>query len=404
MTRLVCPVDMNDYFWWFWFLVPLHPFWRRRTLWQEVVPDTIWTFDQVQGLLHTVVPIRMTVVKLAAGGLLIYAPIAPTRECIHLVQELEAAHGAVRYILLPTASGLEHKVFVPPFARHFTTAQIFVTPRQWSFPLNLPLRWLGFPRDRTHVLPTNSADAPFGDEFDYAILDIDLGKGSFGEVALWHRPSRSLLVTDTVLSVPDVPPAIVQLDPYPLLFHARDSALESMVDNEANRRKGWHRIALFAIYFQPGSLKTMGLGQALQDSLKAPNHSRRAYFGLFPFEWQPEWERSFDALRGKGRPFVAPILQTFILDHAPQLVLAWADRVASWQFERIIPCHFEAPIATTPTEFRQAFAVFEPIDPSEVTYGSKIEPLPPADVEFMRMLEKNLDQRGITVPPGAEKG
>jgi hypothetical protein len=389
----------KEHSWWFWFLVPLHPYRRRRTLRREVVPDTVWTFDQLQGILYTVVPIRMTVVKLASGGLLVYAPIAPTQECIRLVKELEAAHGSVRYILLPTASGLEHKVFVPSFARCFPDAQIFVTPHQWSFPLDLPPRWLGFPQQRTHVLPTNSAEAPFADDFDYAILDINLGKGSFGEVALFHRRSHTLLVTDTVLSIPQDPPEILQLDPYPLLFHARDSALEAIEDSEANRYKGWRRIALFAIYFQPSVLKTVGFAQAIRDGLRAPNHSKKAYFGLFPFQWQPSWEQSFHALRGQGRPFVAPILQTFILDHNPQAVLDWAHRVARWNFERMIPCHFDAPIATTPQEFRRAFAGFELSFLDQETFGSTSKPLPTADVEFIKKLEENLNRWGITSPP-----
>jgi len=389
----------RDYSWWFWFLLPLHPYRHRRTLRQEVVANTVWTFDQLQGILYTVVPIRMTVVKLAAGGLLVYAPIAPTPECVRLVKELEAAHGAVRYILLPTASGLEHKIFVPAFARCFPDAEIFVVPHQWSFPIDLPLHWLGFPRQRTRFLPTDSAEAPFADEFDYAILEINLGRGSFGEVALLHKRSRTLLVTDTVLSIPETPPQILQLDPYPLLFHARDSATEPIADNEANRRKGWQRIALFAVYFQPSVLKTVGLFQAIRDGLKAPVHSPKAYFGLYPFQWQSGWERSFKALRGGGRPFVAPILQTFILDHDVPAVLNWAEQVASWEFDRIIPCHFDAPISTTPQEFRQAFEVFENSCLSEEIFGSTLQPLLVADVQFIKWLEDQLNTWKITTPP-----
>ncbi|XGV97945.1 MAG: DUF4336 domain-containing protein [Leptolyngbya sp. BL-A-14] len=392
---------MNDkaQSWWFWFLVPLYPYQRRRTVRQEVVPETIWTFDQLQGILYTVVPIRMTVVKLAAGGLLVYAPIAPTQECLQLVQELEASHGAVRYIILPTASGLEHKVFVPPFARCFPQAHIYVTPHQWSFPLNLPLPWLGFPRERTHILPAHSAETPFADDFDYALLDINLGQGAFGEVAFWHKRSRTVLVTDTVLSVPEHPPAILQLDPYPLLFHARDSAMEPIEDTEAKRQRGWQRLALFALYFQPGTLRTIGLIQTLRDGWRAPTHAKKAYFGLFPFQWRPGWERSFESLRGLGRPLVAPLLQTFILDHDPQAVLDWANQVASWDFERLIPCHFEAPIATAPEAFRQAFAVFESSHLKQETFGSTNCPLPQEDVQFIKQLEANLDRWGLTKPP-----
>ena len=48
------------------------------------------------------VPVRMTVVRLDGGGLLVYAPVAPTAECLRLLAELEAAHGEVKHILLLT--------------------------------------------------------------------------------------------------------------------------------------------------------------------------------------------------------------------------------------------------------------------------------------------------------------
>ena len=146
-------IDVQDFSWPFWLILPLYPYGKRRTIRKEVVKDTIWTFDQMQGIFYVVVPIRMTVVKLDQGGLLVYAPVAPTPECVRLVQELVAEHGDVKYIILPTVSGLEHKVFVGPFARYFPSAQVFVTPHQWSFPLNLPISWLGLPAKRTHVLP-----------------------------------------------------------------------------------------------------------------------------------------------------------------------------------------------------------------------------------------------------------
>jgi hypothetical protein len=46
-----------------------------------------------------------------SGGLLVYAPVAPTEECIALVNELNAP---VEYILLPTTL-FEHKLFMGPF-------------------------------------------------------------------------------------------------------------------------------------------------------------------------------------------------------------------------------------------------------------------------------------------------
>jgi Domain of unknown function (DUF4336) len=389
----------KDWSWKFWPAVPLYPYGKRRTLCREIVKDTIWTFDQLHGILYTIVPIRMTVVKLETDGLLVYAPVAPTLECVRLVNELVIKHGDIKYIILPTSSGLEHKVFVGPFARHFPQAQVFVAPHQWSFPLNLPLHWLGFPQERTQVLPENKSLAPFIDEFDYEVLDINLGRGAFTEVAFLHKRSHTLLVTDSVLSVPEDPPEIIQLDPYPLLFHARDNAFEIIEDSQANRRKGWQRISLFAIYFCPSALEITKLGQMFSDALKAPQHSLKAYFGLFPFRWQDNWKESFDALRGDGRPFVAPILQILILPQAPRQVLNWADKIAKWDFQQIISCHFDSVTEASPRQFRQAFTFLEKQPSmSEDSSGSTIQPLLEKDLKFIRELEAGLVRRGIATP------
>lgn len=186
-----------------------------------------------------------------------------------------------------------------------------------------------------------------------------MGRGSFVEVAVFHKRSRTLLLTDSILSVPIDPSEIGQLDPYPLLFHARDNALEAIEDNEDNRRKEWQRISLFALYFRPSALEITAIGQMFRDALKAPQRTLKTYFGLFPFRWQETWKEAFDALRGQGRPFVAPILQILIFPQAPRQVLNWADTVASWDFQQIIPCHFDSLILANPCQFRKAFTFLE---------------------------------------------
>jgi hypothetical protein len=396
------PAQSNDWFWRYWFLVPIYPYRDRRTLRQEIVKDLIWTFDQVQGILYVMVPIRMTVVKLSEGGLLVYAPVAPTPECLQLMNELVAVHGEVKYIILPSSSGLEHKVFVGPFARFFPSAQVFVAPGQWSFPFNLPLGWLGFPMKRTHILPEYACNAPFSTDFDYKILGpIDLGAGKFTEVAFYHPRSRSLLVTDIVVSIPAEPPAIVQLDPYGLLFHAKDNGFDCVEDTPATRRKGWQRMSLFAFFFRPAALEPVETWQSFRDAGKAPDRSRRAYFGWFPFKWSEGWERSYEALWGNGRLFVAPILQALILNRAPQVTLDWATDVAGWDFDRIIPCHLDAPIAATPRQFRQAFAFLEQPDPSAHPPEAEIVPLPEADFALLRSIDQGLSRTRLV--PGAKE-
>ncbi|PSF31315.1 hypothetical protein C7H19_22945 [Aphanothece hegewaldii CCALA 016] len=387
----------KDWFWAFWPVVPIYPYSQRRTLRQEVVSNTIWTFEQLQGIFYVVVPIRMTVIKLAQGGLLVYAPVAPTPECLRLVNELVEEHGDIKYIILPTISGVEHKVFVGPFANRFPKAQVFVAPYQWSFPVNLPLSWLGFPPDRTYILPKDSSQVPFADEFDYRILGpIYLGPGRFAEVALFHKQSQTLLLTDSIISVPTEPPAIIRLDPYPLLFHAKDSAFDLMPNNLENYRKGWQRICLFALYFRSSVLEVPPWVQVFRNALKAAEKSKKAYFGLFPFRWRENWQQSFEALRRNGEPFVAPILQTLILNRAPIETLSWANQVAQWNFNKIIPCHFDAPISATPQQFRQAFSFLE--KDSAINYNFLVE----QDVSFLNELEIKLEKTRL-LPPAQPK-
>ena len=384
-------IEDRDYYWRLWANVPIYPYSKRRTLRREVLPDTIWTFDQLQGIFYVVVPIRMTVVRLERGGLLVYAPVAPTRQCIRLVEELVDRYGAVKYIILPTISGLEHKYFVGPFARQFPDATVYVAPNQWSFPVDLPLSWLGFPAQRTKVLPADSSQTPFADEFDYAILgDIDLRLGQFQEVALLHRRSQTLLVTDSIISISDRPPEIIEQDLFPLLFHARENGSEPITDSPENRLKGWQRICLFSLYFRSSVLDVPSLGKIIADAWRSPNKSAQAYWGLFPFQWKANWSDSFDRLRRDGRLLVAPILQTLILNRAPQETLQWADTIASWNFERIVPCHFTAPIRATPQQFRQAFSFLE---------SNNQHDLPEADLKTLKNIDALLYKPGIVPPP-----
>ena len=51
----------------------------------------------------------MTVYRMrSVKGLFVYAPVAPTQECLDLLQELVELHGEVRHIVLPTVA-VEHK-------------------------------------------------------------------------------------------------------------------------------------------------------------------------------------------------------------------------------------------------------------------------------------------------------
>lgn len=123
----------------------------------------------------------------------------------------------------------------------------------------------------------------------------------------------------------------------------------------------------------------------------------------FRFRWKEDWQRSFEALRGNGRLFVAPILQTLILNRAPKETLDWANKVARWNFKRIIPCHFEAPITAEPHQFREAFSFLEkyPVI-STGLFNSNSYPLPENDFQLLKEIDAGLNRFGI-VPPPKEK-
>lgn len=83
---------------------------------------------------------------------------------LQLVKELGAP---VEYIILPTFA-YEHKIFVGPFSREFPRAQVWVAPRQWSWPLNLPLEFFGIFRAR--ILEDEDLSTPWADEIEQKVL------------------------------------------------------------------------------------------------------------------------------------------------------------------------------------------------------------------------------------------
>lgn len=112
-----------------------------------------------------------------------HAPVAPTAECVALLEELKAP---VEHIVLPTTL-FEHKIFVGPFQRRFPEAQVWIAPDQWSWPINLPPQFFGiFKTGTLGIDPT-----PFDDEFEYELLQPPaLGVASyvsFTECAFLHK-------------------------------------------------------------------------------------------------------------------------------------------------------------------------------------------------------------------------
>jgi len=342
-------VNPADQRWGFWPLLPLYPYGRRRTVFSELIPGELWSCEQLQGVYYVAVPIRLTVVRVP-GGLMLVNPLPPTRELLSKLADLEAVHGPVQTIVMPTASGLEHKLPLGPLARAFPQADLWVCPGQWSFPVQLPLSWLGVPKRRTRVLLDDGVPHP--EICDWLSLGpLDLGVGRFQEISCLHRPSGALLVTDALVGISAAPPAVFDADPTPLLFHARERGDEPLLDSPETRCKGWARLVLFASYLRPEPLEVPSLQQVLRQAFRPGLRSPREHFGLYPFSWQDGWQQAAAALMGDPAPRlqVAPVLERLVLPRARQALLGWLDEVAGLESMRwLVPAHYSAPLAFTP--------------------------------------------------------
>ncbi|MFO0076800.1 MAG: DUF4336 domain-containing protein [Cyanobacteriota bacterium] len=343
--------------WPWWPLLPLDPYGRRRTLVRELIPAQVWSFEQLQGIFYVAVPIRMTVLRLREG-LLLYAPLPPTAELLAAVRVLERCYGPVVTIVLPTASGLEHKLPTPALARAVPAAAVWVAPGQWSFPLSLPSSWLGFPPGRTRVLFEQGL--PHADELDWCGLGpLDLGLGTFMEVACLDRASGALLITDALVTIPAQPPAVFDLDPTPLLFHARERGDEALIDTPARRQRGWQRLVLFANYLRPAPLQVPPLAEVLRHALAPGCRNARSHFGVYPFRWEPGWENDFRQLvpGDRSAPRVAAVLERLVFTRSRQTLVAWVEALAALPDVRwLVPAHYDAPVSTSPQELRELAA------------------------------------------------
>jgi hypothetical protein len=343
-----------------WGILPIGPYKSKKTIRETIVPGKLWTLDQKFGILNVQVPVRMTIMKLSGGGLVVYNPLAATKECIALVNEIGQEHGPIKHIIVGSVA-LEHKVYAGVFAQKFKDAQVWLTPGQYSFPVNLPDSFLGFPSGRTSMMPQKIEDAPleWRDDLEIAVLGPIISRdGAFAETVLFHKPTSSLICTDTTLQVTDEVPAIYEQtdDHEPLLYHARDTVTDMVQDTPSTRRKGWRRIVLFGLYFMPSAITIKSASTALVE--RRPDIDPD-FLGIYPWDWVGDEEASWKGLTGEKGLLVAPILQVLLLNRSPVEVLDFADKVAKWPIKRIIPGHLKNNIQATAQDYRDSFGFLE---------------------------------------------
>lgn len=175
-----------------------------------------------------------------------------------------------------------------------------------------------------------------------------------------HKATKTLLVTDTSLQVTDEVPAIYDTDPKPLLYHARDSVTDIVQDTPEVRRRGWRRLVIFGLFFTPSAIDIQDPATALKERRPDINSD---FAGIYPWTWVGDEEASWKGLTGNGKPLVAPILQTLLLNRSPVEVLDFADAVSSWDFNRIIPAHLKNNLQFTGKDYRGAFGFLEESGP-----------------------------------------
>lgn len=358
---------------------------RRATVEECIVPDTIWTHDQIQGVVNVNVPVRQTVVRLKEGGLWVYNPVAPTPQLLGMMERLVDKYGPVKHIVLGTVA-LEHKATLPAFASHFPAATVWLQPGQWAFPVDVPIEFYGLVQrgPRLREIPVSGRTVPlkyqswakkdpipeWTEDFDYEVLGPFSFKsvGGFSETAFFHKDTKTLLVTDSVVSITKDAPPIIQEDPRGLLYHARDNAFQRVEDTPETRQKGWRRMVQFGLVFFPSQISVDSVGQAFAEARKVPADLRNLGDGaipfgaLYPWSWNGDSDKvNFETISENGKLFCPPILTKLILDREPNLTLDFVDRVTKRfkDMERIIPCHLNNNIRVSGS--REFYEAFDPL-------------------------------------------
>ena len=148
--------------------------------------DGVFIVDSLlPGLLGKLLPVRMTVLRLPDNTLLLHSP---TRFSATLGQALQSI-GPVAHLVAPNPA---HWTLIKPWQQAFPQATT------WAAPGLRDRRQVRRSRLRLDYDLGTRAPALWGDSIDLVMM-----KGGFGfhEAALFHRPSRTLVLTDLVLNL-----------------------------------------------------------------------------------------------------------------------------------------------------------------------------------------------------------
>ena len=158
---------------------------------KQIAPDVYIVDSTMPGLVGKILPVRMTVVRLPDGALLLHSPTQYSQGLAAALTRL----GPIRHLVAPN---IAHWTLLHPWQEAFPYATTWAAP---GLRQRRQVRRSGLRLDRDL-----GAEPPpaWGDAI--AMRSVP-GAAGFHEVALFHRPSRTLVLTDLVLNMerPKVP-------------------------------------------------------------------------------------------------------------------------------------------------------------------------------------------------------
>jgi short-subunit dehydrogenase len=146
------------------------------------IADNVWIVDAagiVAGGLP--LPVRMTIIRLSSGALLLHSPVRYSAELHRSLDEL----GPVKYLLAPSVA---HWMFLHPWQQAIPEALTFAVP---GLATRKQVRASGLRIDR---IVSNEPPMEWEGEIEIVLLTAPW----YAEAALFHTPSRTLILTDVV--------------------------------------------------------------------------------------------------------------------------------------------------------------------------------------------------------------
>jgi hypothetical protein len=152
--------------------------------------EGVWVADQPLRVFGVELGARMTVVRLASGGLLLHSPIRPSADLLDEVRAL----GNVEALVAPNRF---HHLFAATWLESSPLAKLFVAPGLETKRADLPI---------TGVL-TASPDPLWSSVLDQVIVE---GLPLVNEVVFFHASSGTLIVTDLAFHIGSEAPLLTQ--------------------------------------------------------------------------------------------------------------------------------------------------------------------------------------------------